>query len=470
MPALALALACAGPSKQREDAPPPTLVERGAAESAGPVAVLDPATETRAGPILPPGDGPRPALEDPDGEPRFAVATDARPTKGAAEPLVTMVVFSDFQCPYCKKVASTIDDVLRAYAGDVRVVYRHLPLPFHQQAMPAALAAAAADRQGQFWPMHDLLFANSSRLKDLAKNDFQELARQLGLDLGRFLNDYNDPALQRLVDEDIAMAGRFGATGTPTFFINGRKMSGARPFDSFADVVEEERKLAIRYGRDNQIPRGMLYDAMLQGWEAQGTATVARPGVAPSPGPARAADHERRAITLTGLPRQPAAGGSAVTIVECGEFDDPFSNRAAPTVREVLRRYPGKVAVYFAHFPLPMHARAEPAARAAWAAQQQGMFWPMHDRLFAEPKKRDGSDFDRMAQELGLDVARFHRDMTSPAAEGEVKRQISLCRSLGVRGTPTFFLNGRMMTGAQPIERFVEVIDEELAGGFEARP
>ncbi len=467
--ALSLGLGCASSKPAHESRPAAPTSQDDAQDSSAPVAVFDAAGERRSGSITPPGDGPRPALEDPKGEPRFAVATAGRPGKGAADPLVTVIVFSDFQCPYCKRVSSTLDDLLRAYPSDVRIVYRHLPLPFHRQAMPAALAAAAADRQGRFWAMHDLLFANASRLEELAKNDFQELARQLGLDLGQYLNDYNDPGLQRLVDDDIDVAGRFGATGTPSFFINGRKMSGARPFDDFADVIEEERTLAIRFGRQYQIPRGQLYAAMLQGWLDRGD--QASPAIAgPSPSPKPAADHQRRTIDLTGLPRQPASGGGAVTIVECGDFDDPFSKRASDTIREVLRRYPGRVAVYFAHDPLPMHKRAEPAARAAWAAQQQGNFWPMHDRMFAQQKKRDGGDLAQMARELGLDVGRFRRDMTSAAAEVEVRRQITLCQSLGVGGVPTFFFNGRLMSGAQPIERFVEVIDEELAGGFEARP
>lgn len=182
--------------------------------------------------------------------------------------------------------------------------------------------------------------------------------------------------------------------------------------------------------------------------------------VAPDDTP-QASDDVRVEIPTRGLPHKGArAEATHVTMIECSDFQCPFSRRAAGTVDELIAKN-DDVAFFHAHFPLaPMHEHAMLMARASVAAQRQGAFWPMHDALFARRVESEGAAID-LAARLGLDSARFAADLHEPTVHGEVERQRRLCRDAGVRGVPTFFINGRRMIGSQPVEEFQRVIDEE---------
>ena len=179
----------------------------------------------------------RPSGPDPDKV--YDVKLGSSPIKGAADAKVTIVEFSDFQCPYCGRVGPTLAKLLEDYPDDVRIVYKHLPLSFHKDALPAAKASAAASRQGKFWEMHDQLFVNQ---RDLSEARFAEIAKNLGLDVGQFDEDYKSAAVATEVAQDMSEARRLGVTGTPGFFVNGRFSSGAKPYESFKAMVDQELK------------------------------------------------------------------------------------------------------------------------------------------------------------------------------------------------------------------------------------
>lgn len=175
----------------------------------------------------------------PDPDKIHEVKVGGSPSKGVAEAKVTIVEFSDFQCPYCGRVGPTMTRLLKEYPDELRVVYKHLPLSFHQQALPAAKASVAAGRQGKFWEFHDLLFQNQRELGD---EKFTELASSLGLDIAKFDADYKSSEVAREVASDMSEARRLGVTGTPGFFVNGKFTSGAKPFESFKAMVDEALK------------------------------------------------------------------------------------------------------------------------------------------------------------------------------------------------------------------------------------
>ncbi|MCB0317866.1 MAG: thioredoxin domain-containing protein [Bdellovibrionales bacterium] len=146
-----------------------------------------------------------------------------------------MVEFSDFQCPYCKRGADTMAEVLKAYPNDVNLVFKNLPLPFHKQAGPAAKAALAAGKQGKFWEMHDRLFNNQQRL---SAGFYEEQAKDLGLDVEKFKTDLNDPELEKQLKADMDLAQKHGISGTPGFFVNGVEVRGAMPVDHFKGIID----------------------------------------------------------------------------------------------------------------------------------------------------------------------------------------------------------------------------------------
>jgi protein-disulfide isomerase len=167
------------------------------------------------------------------------------------------------------------------------------------------------------------------------------------------------------------------------------------------------------------------------------------------------------AVDATGPSKGPAT--APVTIVEFSDFECPFCVRAEATVKEVLAAYPGKIRLVYRDYPLPNHSKAPKAAEAAHCAGDQGKYWEMHERLFASGNEIDVPDLKKYAGELKLEQAKFEKCLDSGEKTKLVEEHRKAGEEAGVSGTPAFFVNGRMINGAQPLEAFKKIIDEELA-------
>jgi protein-disulfide isomerase len=161
----------------------------------------------------------------------------------------------------------------------------------------------------------------------------------------------------------------------------------------------------------------------------------------------------------------PALGpaNAPVTIVEFGDFQDPFSKQSTLALKQVQAKYGDKVRLLFANWPSPSHPNAMQAALAARCANEQGQFWAFHDALFADPSKLGPADLKATAAKLKLDTGKFNDCLDKKKYEAAVNKEIAEGQSLGVDGTPAFFVNGRPILGPQPAQKFAEVINEELA-------
>ena len=169
---------------------------------------------------------------------RADVATNGAPFKGAEKAAVTIVKFEDFQCPYCKTVQPTFPELLKRYDGKVRLVHKDLPLDaIHPQARQAAEAARCAGEQGKFWEYHDKLYANSPKA---GVEELKSYAKEVGLNAVSFDQCYGSGKFRAAVQKDLNDGAQLGLTGTPTFFINGREISGAQPVEAFAAIIDEE--------------------------------------------------------------------------------------------------------------------------------------------------------------------------------------------------------------------------------------
>jgi protein-disulfide isomerase len=169
--------------------------------------------------------------------PRIKVDAAARPGRGPADAPIEIIEFSDFECPFCLRAHPTITQVLNTYGRDVRLVYRHYPLPNHPNARPAAEASACANEQGKFWPYHDRLFEHQN---ELTPPDLKKHASAIGLDVAQFNACFDSNKFAEDVEEDMEAGQAAGVSGTPAFFINGRPLNGAQPFDAFKRVIDEE--------------------------------------------------------------------------------------------------------------------------------------------------------------------------------------------------------------------------------------
>jgi protein-disulfide isomerase len=299
--------------------------------------------------------------------------------------------------------------------------------------------------------MHDKLFSNQ---KSLDRATFERYAQELKLDMNKFKAALDSGKYRALIDADSAAGSAVGANGTPTFFVNGRTLVGAQPFEAFKAAIDEELAKA-----DKLLASGVkienLYAKIM---ETAGSAPAA-PAEAPAP-----AEPPVQQIALGKAPVKGPAN-APVTIVAWSDFECPFCSRVVPTLKALEEEYKGKIKVAFKHQPLPFHPNAKPAAAASMAAHEQGKFWEYHDKLFANQRALDRASLEKYAQELNLDMAKFKAALDSGKYNEMIEADSAEGSRVGANGTPTFFINGRTLVGAQPIEAFKRVIDEELKKG-----
>jgi protein-disulfide isomerase len=169
---------------------------------------------------------------------RVEIKADAGKVRGAPMAPVTIVEFSDFQCPYCGAAHPEISGLLREFEGQVKLVFKYFPLSAHERAVPAARAAEAAAKQGKFWEMHDMLFEHQH---DLGDADFERYAGAIGLDAERFKADLASAEVQQRIDADRAEGIKLGIEGTPTIYIDGRLLR--EPIKALAAYLKEELEL-----------------------------------------------------------------------------------------------------------------------------------------------------------------------------------------------------------------------------------
>jgi protein-disulfide isomerase len=343
---------------------------------------------------------------------------------------VTILEFSDFECPFSAKAAPIIAELIRTNPGKIRLVFRHNPLPFHQHSVLAHEAALAASAQGKFWEMHNLLFANQSKL---TQDDLVRYATQLQLDVPSFRHALESHVYLPSIETDIEEAKGLGVTGTPTFFINGKKLVGAQGLETFKSALDEA--LGVR-------PKAPDLNAPIV------------PSVMPVSAIKAAASAQVR-----GTDQAP------VTIVEFSDFQCPFCKSAIPVLQELMRQYPGGVRWVFKNYPLDFHPDSLLAHKAALAAGEQGKFWEMHDLIFANQGTIKRDDLLQRASQLGLDMKRFGADLDGNTFQTVIDDDKAEGSRLGVTGTPTFFVNGKRMVGTRPLAEYQALVEAELRVG-----
>jgi protein-disulfide isomerase len=167
------------------------------------------------------------------------------------------------------------------------------------------------------------------------------------------------------------------------------------------------------------------------------------------------------AIAAHDATRGPA--DAPITLIEFSEYQCPFCARVNPTLAELEKKYAGKIRIVFKDFPLPNHQQAPKAAEAAHCAGEQGKYWALHDRLFANQRQLQVPELKAHAAAVGLEQAAFDQCLDSGKHAAVVQEDVDLGAGMGVQSTPTIYINGRVVTGAQPIAVFASIIDEELA-------
>lgn len=367
------------------------------------------------------------------------------PRLGAENAKVTLVVFTDFECPYCKKGEATLTELRRLYGPDLRVVWKHLPLPFHSRAKPAARVARLVQTtrgDAAFFRFAAELFESSPRLEE---GLLRERALRAGVPaaaLERALAG-GDVDIERALEKDAELADDLLARGTPHFFVNGLRLSGARPLAHFQAVIDEARRRADALLRER--PDANVYEE------------TTRAGVVPGA--------PQKVTTIPPTKDRPRRGAldALVTIHVWSDFECPYCRKAEGVLAELEKEFPGELAFVWHDLPLDFHEKAGPAARLGrlvFRERGSEAFFRYHARVFAldaDGAKVERSELLDHARSLGLS-AKKAEDALSGEADATMLEDAALAESLGIRGTPAFVVGDYLVTGAQPKRHFERLV------------
>jgi protein-disulfide isomerase len=369
------------------------------------------------------------------------------PVWGVDRALVTIVLFADLECPHTRRALLGLTSMLRAFPKDVRVAFRHRPLAIHSRARDAARVAAGLRRDlgdAAFW---SFVSAAARTTHDANKLELAKWVEQAGGQGTRVEQWLEDPTTEHEVARDLVLAGMFDVRETPTFFVNGLRVDG------FAGYADLERVVA----RELASARSVLALGTAAG---EVYATRVRKNLV-----GLGKDVAERTCPAVGSSPSRGAAEPLVTLVEFSDFECPFCGRVQPALDTLLARHGGDLRIVWKNFPLDHHPRARPAAAFALEVLERGgptKFWKAHDLLFAAQKDLGDDALTRIAGELALPAETLVAASRSRARDPKIDADARMGLGLGVRGTPAFFINGRVLNGAQPVERFEAVIREEL--------
>jgi len=374
---------------------------------------------------------------------------DDDPVQGPKDALVTIVEFSDFQCPFCKRVEDTLKQVHDKYGNDVRVVWKDLPLPFHPRAIPASTLARVAYKQKgskAFWDAHHALFESQPKLED---SDLESVAQKLGITWNAVKSAIDDKKFQAKMDANSDLANDLNARGTPHFFVNGFRLSGAQPFEKFQEVIDAQLSKAKSIAARG-IAKDKVYDEIM------------KEGKAPPP-------PEKKSVAAPTKDNPVRGSANAkVTIQIFSDFQCPFCKRVEPTLKQVADEYKDKVKFVWRNMPLPFHQDAPLASEAAmevFAQKGSAGFWKYHDQLFDAQGTDNGikrENLEKLAQEMGCDMTKFKEALDSHKHKAQIDADVAVASQASINGTPAFAINGYFISGAQPYAAFKGAIQRAL--------
>jgi len=277
----------------------------------------------------------------------------------------------------------------------------------------ASEAAMAAHAQGKFFPFLAKAIAGSS----IDRGSLEGVAQALGLDLGRFKKDLDSGKFRGQVLRDSLIANEVAAHSYPNILVNGVRLKAPKNFDTLKALIDE------------QMAKGGEYEALIKdGKFFEQTA-----------GP-------KASFDITG---SPILGNKAAKI-EVAVFEDfqcPFCSKISPALKEFQKRFPNDVKIVYKHMPLDIHAEAQIASEASMAALAQGKFWEYHDILYNNQSALKREDLEKYAQQAGLDMGRFKKDLEAGVGKDVISRDMREGQGAGASGTPSVYINGMKYQG-----------------------
>lgn len=345
--------------------------------------------------------------------PLAAMSQQNSPAVTAGTPRVEIVVFSDFQCPFCARFATAIRQLEAKGVEGIQttIQFKHFPLNIHPAALPAHRASLAAAEQGKFWEMHDLLFAHQSAF---SRENLLKYAKSIGLNMERFRKDLDSQRIMQVIEADKREGERLGVEGTPAFFLNGQRYSGTRSLDQLkALIVTEQRRLQAL---------SEITDELM------------------SKGPANA----------------------PVTLEFFADLQSPVTRPAITVLDQILRKYPSSVRLQFRNFPLSFHLQAPLAHEAAMTAARHGRFWEFASYILEHQDSLKEQDLIAHAGRVGINEANFAETLQKHRYAPRVDADLAAGLKKGIRGSPVVFVNGKRIDGVPSLQMLMEHVEAEL--------
>ena len=345
---------------------------------------------------------------------QVAAATPTVPDEAAPLPPVEIVLYSDFQCPFCQQFAQPIREVQAKGIDGVKatVTFKHFPLSIHINAPLAHQAAMAAKAQGKFWEMHDVLFANQQHVQ---RSDLIGYAKKLGLNVARFEKDMDSEQTKKAIEADVAEGNKVGVNGTPSYTINGKMYSGTRPLAQLKQLIVGDR---LRLRALAEVPDRVM-----------------------SRGPADA----------------------PVVLELFADLQSPVTKPTVAVVDRLMQRHPDRVRLQFRNFPLSFHPQAAVAHEAAMIAGRDGHFWEFAAYVLDHQESLREQDLIALAGRLGLDATKFEKTMHEHRYAARVEADVQFGQQRGIRGSPVLLVNGKRIDGVPSEKMLTEFVEAALA-------
>ena len=364
--------------------------------------------------VIPEGENVEPAL-------LVRMMTQPSAARGTSASPVTIVEFTDFQCPFCRAAVAPMEELMAKRGANVRWIFRSFPLSFHPDSELANEAALAAGAQGKFWEMHDLLFGNQQALK---MADLRRYAQGLNLNMTAFDDALAKHRYAAQIAQDRVLGTEAGVDGTPTFFVNGQRMTGARSLVELNQIVD-----AVMQSPGSTVPGAVIAQAIPK------------------------AEHE---AVVSGRANAP------LELVWFTDVRSPLAERQKDLMLALVKRYEGQVRLVYKAFPVAAHEDGRLGSKALLAAHEQGMFWEMFSALTQRRDVLKEKDILGLAKGAGLDMPAFTRAMNAEKTDIGVTADMDEATARGIQGAPVVFVNDQRIDGLQREDFYTAVIAKIL--------
>jgi protein-disulfide isomerase len=406
---------------------------------------------------LPRTRNPQRRLLDPNTRYRIPVSRDD-PAIGPSDAPLTVVVFMDFQSPFCARNYPAIVRLPGELAPNVRVVIKHFPQPSHPSADIAAQVSLEAQAQGLFWEYCKAIFENWDGLD---KKKLLQAARTVKMDMGALEAALADGRHSVRIERDRKLANSLDLKGTPYFFFNGIMLRGSRSFDqlvalSLPRIRSASQLLPLDGGPSDLYAKIIEKGATEPVYQEPGSALY---------DPEIVSDGKHRVYDLDLPDDTPMLGSSdaPVTVVEFGDYQCGACARASALLERIRERYRDRVRIAYVHYPLPGHEHAFVAAQAAVEAARQGRFWDFHEVLMDNQENLSLENLITLAGNNGLDADKMRTALDQELHANSVRENRKLARVLKLAGTPSFFVNGRKVGASRMETELTNLVEDMLA-------